>query len=467
MLRLILIKFSIIIITSSISLAQGYGGWYLVDSLNEGRYSHSAIQLEDGNVLIVGGAGPEDARVCEIYDVNENSWRITASTKFNRGYTSLVMLDSKKILSVGSPATKICEIYDPEIDKWEITDSLKIGRVGSLHKLTKLFDGRILLTGGRTNDYINPVKEILNSYEIYDEIIGKWITEDTMNIRRSSHTATLLKDGRVLVTGGEGISLELLVSCEIYNPVSDKWAEVAPMNVARAYHQAILLSTGKILVIGGESNHDLLGKRSCELYDPEQNKWDFVESIQSTHTHEAAFLLNDRDLLLFGTNDNQELVWEIYDVLEFRSKYLSYEKDSNWSSNKIQLKDDRILISGGVKTIDYIAYFPEKKCKIFDKNYVSVADSCNNDSFPNIIFNNYPNPFNNTTRIKFFIEKYSHVVLSIYNLIGQKIEELLNDNIQRGYHEVTFSPLHLASGIYISRIVVNGKSSISKMILLK
>ena len=234
----------------AISFAQSYGGWQQIDSLNEARYNHSAIQLANGDVLVVGGAVLGDAKSCEIYNINSNHWSEVARTNYVRGNHRLILLNSKRVLAVGSPVTKSCEIYDPDSNKWILTDSLKIGRVSASHQVVKLLDGRILVVGGYTRDYLDPERETLKMCEIYDEITGKWSIADSMKAKRSSHSATLLKDGRVLVAGG-GISPNPLASCEIYDPSINKWSVTAPMNIAREHHNAVLLPSGKVLVIGG------------------------------------------------------------------------------------------------------------------------------------------------------------------------------------------------------------------------
>ena len=86
---------------------------------------------------------------------------------------------------------------------------------------------------------------------------------------------------------------------------------------------------------------------------------------------------------------------------------------------------------------------------------------------------NYPNPFNPTTKIKFSIpasgnnSQASMVNLSIYNILGQLVEVVINKEMSSGYHEVEFDGSHLTSGMYIYRLTYGGKSMIRKMLLVK
>lgn len=80
---------------------------------------------------------------------------------------------------------------------------------------------------------------------------------------------------------------------------------------------------------------------------------------------------------------------------------------------------------------------------------------------------NYPNPFNPTTVIRFALPKQSVVKLSVYNVIGEKITELVNGNMSAGYHEVNFNATNLATGMYIYRISAGNFVSVKKMLLIK
>ena len=85
----------------------------------------------------------------------------------------------------------------------------------------------------------------------------------------------------------------------------------------------------------------------------------------------------------------------------------------------------------------------------------------------NKLCQNYPNPFNPLTKIKFSIPKPEVVKIEVYNIIGQKIETLLNKPISAGYHEVEFSGQNLSAGVYLYRIEAGDWQDVKKMILIK
>jgi len=80
---------------------------------------------------------------------------------------------------------------------------------------------------------------------------------------------------------------------------------------------------------------------------------------------------------------------------------------------------------------------------------------------------NYPNPFNPSTEIKFSIPKTSNVQLIVYDLLGRKVTTLVDDRFQAGNHSVKFNAGNLSSGVYIYRLEANEFIQTRKMMLVK
>ena len=83
------------------------------------------------------------------------------------------------------------------------------------------------------------------------------------------------------------------------------------------------------------------------------------------------------------------------------------------------------------------------------------------------LFNNYPNPFNPCTTIEFALAENSHVELSVYNMLGEKITELINCYKLSGKYSVIFNGADIPSGIYIYRLKTENVFLTKKMVLLK
>jgi len=80
---------------------------------------------------------------------------------------------------------------------------------------------------------------------------------------------------------------------------------------------------------------------------------------------------------------------------------------------------------------------------------------------------NYPNPFNPTTTIEFTIVKENTVELNVYDILGRKIQTLVNKNMGAGAYSYQFNSSNLASGIYFYELKVGNTSSVKKMNLMK
>jgi len=80
---------------------------------------------------------------------------------------------------------------------------------------------------------------------------------------------------------------------------------------------------------------------------------------------------------------------------------------------------------------------------------------------------NYPNPFNPTTVIEFALPVKSKVELSVYNILGEKIITLVNEEKDAGNHQALFNAIYLSSGIYFYKLRANDFVQTKKMILLK
>ena len=80
---------------------------------------------------------------------------------------------------------------------------------------------------------------------------------------------------------------------------------------------------------------------------------------------------------------------------------------------------------------------------------------------------NYTNPFNPTTKIKFAIPVETEVRLNVYNTLGQQVAEIFNGRLKEGYHEVDFNAVSLTSGIYFYRLEADKFVDVKKMIVIK
>ena len=83
------------------------------------------------------------------------------------------------------------------------------------------------------------------------------------------------------------------------------------------------------------------------------------------------------------------------------------------------------------------------------------------------LLNNYPNPFNPKTTLRFETPKDGHVSIRIYNAIGQNVDVLKNERIQAGTHQVHWDGGRFAGGVYFVRMQAESFEQTQKILLLK
>jgi N-acetylneuraminic acid mutarotase len=177
------------------------------------------------------------------------------------------------------------------------------------HTATRLKDGRVLVAGGLTET------AVVSSAEIYNPATNAWTQVGGMSTARGYHTANLLPDGRVLVAGGAATNTTSLSSAEIFNPATNSWTPATSMSTPRDDHTATLLSDGRVLVAGGENVQTGLPYTtlsSAEIYDPATNVWSPTPSMQFDRVAHADTLLSDSRVLVTGGLGTDSTRSEIY-----------------------------------------------------------------------------------------------------------------------------------------------------------
>jgi len=103
-------------------------------------------------------------------------------------------------------------------------------------------------------------------------------------------------------------------------------------------------------------------------------------------------------------------------------------------------------------------------------NLESVSTSVENENTKVTQFElaqNYPNPFNPTTKIRFSIPQAGNVKLTVFNILGQEVQTIVNSEMTAGTHTVDFGSTYLSSGIYIYKIQSGSFTETKKMTLIK
>jgi hypothetical protein len=164
------------------------------------------------------------------------------------------------------------------------------------HTATLLQNGKVLITGGTSLDSSNPTA----TAEVYDPATGSFTVTGGMTTAREEHTATLLADGKVLIVGGEGpvtgsSELQPTATVEVYDPSTGSFSLTGSMAEARSLHTATLLPSGEVLVAGGGDDNS-----TAELYDPATGAFSITGGMEIGRSGHTATLLPNGSVLVAG-----------------------------------------------------------------------------------------------------------------------------------------------------------------------
>lgn len=258
---------------------------------------------------------------------DENSVPIPTYTSFvesgamstNRTAFSATLLNDGRVLILGGYDTSSeldsGEIFNPSADGGKGAFSLLSSHMTVTryrHTSTLLSDGTVLITGGRDSSF--------NSRQTAELFIpsanggqgGFQLLSAKMNVPRADHVATLLADGRVLITGG--VSGSVLNSAEVYNPTTKIFSATDPMVSVRIHHTATLLNDGKVLVTGGDQGS--LGQ-TTETFDPagSNGNGSFTRQADMTtsrYYHKASLVKDGRVLISGGSSGGPLASMDLY-----------------------------------------------------------------------------------------------------------------------------------------------------------
>jgi len=194
--------------------------------------------------------------------------------------------------------------------KITLVAKMNLGR--SSHTSTLLADGRVLITGGFVS-----ANASTNTAEIYDgsNFTFTYVPEN-MQSARGFHTATRLQDGKVLVLGGvSGPDFSETSSAELFDPTTGRFTSLGSgMLFPRAFHTATLLDDGRVLICGGTvpTPTGAFSSKEAEIYDPPSGKFLYLPNMSTYRAQHTATKLDDGRVLILGGNSS-DLTIELFD----------------------------------------------------------------------------------------------------------------------------------------------------------
>jgi hypothetical protein len=294
-------------------------------AMTTARFSHTATLLANGEVLVTGGSpnlsdlsthdsrtatlrakgrvlatgasdNTDDLATAELFDPATGTFTATGTMSEGRSEHTATLLADGKVLLAGGAADNVAELYDPATGAFTATGELIVGgRWGCT--ATLLNDGTVLIAGGRDSEDVYDAFP-LNDAELFNPTTGTFTATGAMTQFRYDHTASLLNNGQVLLTGG--FNGNPVPDAELFDPTTGSFSRTGFMGTPRAQHTAALLEDGTVLVAGGFSYIAPGSFSSAEVFDPTTNMFTPTGPMGTARFLHTATRLNNGLVLVTG-----------------------------------------------------------------------------------------------------------------------------------------------------------------------
>jgi len=356
----------------------------------------------------------------------------------------------------------VVEAFNLETREWNTQiENLHVPRV---YASAVAFNGKIFVMGG-----INQRGEVVNSVEAYNFTTKEWEQYPSM-LQPRSNAAAVAFGNYIYVLGGADSS-RLLREVERYSPEDSAWQEQPPDSIPRASHAAVS-GMNDIFILGGVSQ--LRSEGSVEKYLPGTGTLS-VRNFLSVPRFKFAYIKGDSSLWIIGGEGllGALRTIELFNFEMGTSAVVSTQLASP-RSDFIAAADTngRIYLFGGLSPDFKNGNAPIPSVEAVESLRANnVAPVYLMSVFPPGNFSlkqNYPNPFNPVTVIEFDIAQDNvRVNLSVFNILGQEVEALIDRNLSMGNYRVSFDASNLPSGIYFYTLRTQEISITKKMMVLK
>jgi hypothetical protein len=304
--------------------------------------SNTATLLDNGAVLVAGGVVNSTTAWLYTPPPTGTFAVTTGNMTAQRVDHAAALLDNGTVLITGGEGPSFpsslqsAELYNPGTSTFTATTGLMtVPRQN--HTATLLKNGLVLIAGGFNGS------TILSTAELYNPATGTFTATGSMSTARAQHTATLLNNGMVLIAGGQGATS----SAELYDPVAGTFTPTTgSLNNGRYAHTATLLNGGMVLIAGGTNGTNLA---SAELFNPATGTFTLTGGMNISHAFHTATLLNNGEVLVAGGQSGgiATSTTELYDPTAGTFAFAGSMGTARFNQAATLLKNGQVLVEGG------------------------------------------------------------------------------------------------------------------------
>jgi len=299
-------------------------------------------------------------------------WSTVGDLARPRAYAEAITLSTGEILVVGGldnddpeVVSHTSELVDPATGRVTLLPQPLLGRLNQ--SVTTGWGGRVAVIGGtefrrgpKNTTYWAPVDRV----EVFIPESRTWMIGAPLREERSDHSATALRDGRILVAGGNQGG-KLLRSVEIYDPSRDLWTIASPLPRPRTQFSMTTLLDGRVLVAGGFQDDGII-TASTLLYDPATNKWTGGATLLEPRLNHTMVPLPGGDVLFVGGEGRASATSERYDYRLGRFVDAGRINAPRVVPQAAHLGDGRVLLAGGLPFPGVGSFSPVSVVELWD-----------------------------------------------------------------------------------------------------
>jgi len=294
-------------------------------------------------VMVGRASAPNDAATAAP------TWTVAGALAEARNYPKVVTLPSGELFVTGGVdpafpdvARATSELFDPATGRSTLLPAAGPGRVN--HTATLAWGDRVVLIGG--TDYYDDSWHAMDRVDVYLPEAHVWLRGASMPQPRADHAAVALRDGRVLVAGGENGNF-IYRTAEIYDPSTDTWTQAASMPRVRTQFLMTPLPDGTVLAIGGLEERGL-PSRTTVIYDPRTDRWTEGPRLATDRVLSALATLPNGDVLVIGGQKDASNTAERYDWRAKRFVFAGVLIEPRLAAVAATLSDGTVALVGGL-----------------------------------------------------------------------------------------------------------------------
>ena len=286
--------------------------WSKCAPLGVPRSHHAATLLQDGRVLVTGGTTHESVdgknrfvalASVEVYDAKKNAWTALAPmTDARNGHTATLLNDGTVLVVGGAREQRVhlatVERFDPKTNTWKVEKPLDLPRW--LHAAVLDGDGDVIIVGGRSNaaEQGKGPGLSIGDVERFDAKTGAWSALPAMTEPRQ-RTAVLAQGKELIVIGGQ-TGTSSTNYAERWSPGLAEWKHFENhLSMSLSSHTGTLLPSGDVVVIGGEPPNEVDSHR-VQRWVAKTGTWCLAGALATGRKLHTATLLKDGRILVVG-----------------------------------------------------------------------------------------------------------------------------------------------------------------------